>query len=339
MTIEYYIEKCPHVTEVTEGTRFRSPSEVGVIWASRFLSTRTTWLDFRTLGRPFAKRNDRKKVFVSDTISFIEHGSSATHRIVIYSDATSGNAAGAWKTVSSAAQSYAYAEQSAVESPHGGPLQHWPNSVYQLFGNNSNTFIREMARAIGRDADGFPGGSLPGNEYPQGVPYPRIYSCSRALRLMKKTVPILFLLLLQGCLMWSWQRDLGTCRELSPGVYGCVVRVPRSEQLVSVGANIVYMGENHVPIKSLRVRITNEESHEIQVQGISPFVFLKPGESCEFTVEVYQYSKGVDVADICVFHTNHGAIRVRFEISGENLDDTKIEINGIGGIGRITRPW
>ena len=63
----------------------------------------------------------------------------------------------------------AYAEQRSVED--SGPLQHWPNSVYQLFGNNSNTFIREMARAIGRDADVIGGVHL-GNESPQAVPYP-----------------------------------------------------------------------------------------------------------------------------------------------------------------------
>jgi len=38
-------------------------------------------------------------------------------------------------------------------------------------GNNSNTFIREMARVIGRDADVI-GGNHPGAIYAQPVAYP-----------------------------------------------------------------------------------------------------------------------------------------------------------------------
>jgi hypothetical protein len=167
MTIEYYIEKCPHVTE---GTTFRSPSEIGVSGPARAYQLEPHSGYFgHWENNPTPGRNPPNQIFVPIAISFIESGSEATHRIVIYSDATSGNAAGAWKTVSDAAKSYQYAEQSDVE--RSGPLQHWPNSMYQLFGNNSNTFIRIMARAIGRDADDI-GGILPGNEYPQAVPDP-----------------------------------------------------------------------------------------------------------------------------------------------------------------------
>ena len=168
MSIEYYVEKCPHVTE---GTKFRSPSEVGVSgWAHAYELEPIGGIFGHWKTNPEPGRNPPNQIFIPVTISFIEPRSPATHRIVIYSDATSGNAAGAWKTISGAAQSYSYAEQPAVEK--SGPLQHWPNSVYQLFGNNSNTFIRFLAHAIGRNADDIGGGVLPGNESPQTVPYP-----------------------------------------------------------------------------------------------------------------------------------------------------------------------
>jgi hypothetical protein len=149
---------------------------------------------------------------------------------------------------------------------------------------------------------------------------------------MKKVIPILFLVLLQGCLIWSRQWDLGTCRELSPGIYSCIVKVkfPKGFDGVSVGINIVYKTEKHLPVKSLKIRIENEESYPIHIQGISEFVVvLKPGESHELTVTVSQYTNGAG-ADICGF--GEGA-RVKFDISGENLDDTIIKINELGGYG------
>jgi hypothetical protein len=88
---------------------------------------------------------------------------------VIFSDVASGNAAAKWQDIEAAAATYPYAEQ---ESNHGRLLR-WPNSKYELFGNNSNTFIRHMARAIGRDAD-VVGGDWrhPGNIFAVPVPHP-----------------------------------------------------------------------------------------------------------------------------------------------------------------------
>lgn len=146
---------------------------------------------------------------------------------------------------------------------------------------------------------------------------------------MKKMVPFLLLLFLQGCLTWSWQRDLGTCQEISPGLYGCVIKVPKSSAVVNVVADISFKNEKHSPIKSLRVRIQNEESHEIQIQGMSPNIFLKAGESYEFTVKAGQDANGAG-AYICAFNA---PVRVRLDISGENLDDAIIKISGMAGDG------
>lgn len=147
---------------------------------------------------------------------------------------------------------------------------------------------------------------------------------------MKKAVPFLFLILLQGCLVWSRQWDLGMCRELSPGHYSCTLKIPKSSEVVSVGVKIFYKTEKHVQAKKLRIRIENEESHTIQIQGISPFVLLKPNETTEFDVKVGPATKGVDGAYICAFNT---AVRVKFDIYGENLDGSTIRIKGLGGGG------
>jgi hypothetical protein len=54
-----------------------------------------------------------------------------------------------WNLIIAAALGYKYAEQ----LPSGSPVKNWPNSKYQLPpGNNSNTFIHEMSRVIGRKA-------------------------------------------------------------------------------------------------------------------------------------------------------------------------------------------
>jgi hypothetical protein len=147
---------------------------------------------------------------------------------------------------------------------------------------------------------------------------------------MKKTVPFLFLLLLAGCLTWSRQWDLGTYREASPGVYSCVLKIPRSSEVVNVGADIFHHSEKYIPVQCLKIRIENEESHEIQIQGIPTFVFLKPGESYEFTVKAGPATKDVDGAYICAFNAPVG---VKLDISGEHLDDTTIKITGDAGYG------
>jgi hypothetical protein len=150
---------------------------------------------------------------------------------------------------------------------------------------------------------------------------------------MKKAIPILFLILLQGCMTWSRQWNLGICRESSAGVHSCAIKVPKSSEVVSVGARIVYPTEKHATIKSLRIRIENEEPHIIQIQGISPSVLLKPKEAHEFTVQAGPAFNTVDGAYICAFPTGKGSIRVKLDILNENLTNTIIKIIGSAGYG------
>lgn len=98
------------------------------------------------------------RAFVWDLVSEIRRRSTPRDFVVIYSDVENPNAAARWRAIVAAATTYAYGEQEA----NYGTLLNWPNSEYELFGNNSNTFIREMARLIGRNAD-VVGGWHPGN--------------------------------------------------------------------------------------------------------------------------------------------------------------------------------
>ena len=87
-------------------------------------------------------------------ISFIQRTSTAKNLHAIYSDTNQQkkDASSKWNQIITAANSYEYAEQ----PPVGKRLKKWPNSKYQLPpGNNSNTFIHEMARKINRSADVF----------------------------------------------------------------------------------------------------------------------------------------------------------------------------------------
>ena len=130
--------------------------------------------------------------------------------------------------------------------------------------------------------------------------------------------------------MWSRQWSFGSCQKMAPGHYSCHLQIPKSCDVVSIGAKIFYRTEKHVPVTSLRIRIENEESHEIQIQGISPSVLLKPGESHDFTVTAGLATKGVDGAYICAFNT---AARVKLDIFSENLEGAKIKISGSVGCG------
>jgi hypothetical protein len=93
--------------------------------------------------------------------------------------------------------------------------------------------------------------------------------------------------------------------------------------------DIVHKTDNYIPVKSLMIRVENEESHEIQIQGISPSVFLKPGESYEFSVKADRDANG-EGAYICAFNT---AVRVKIDISGGYLGDATIRIRGLAGDG------
>jgi RHS repeat-associated protein len=169
MSIENYEENCP---KVEEGRRFNNISEVAPAAPAGYYQLEVDSSHFwhASWSRPKPTAPPEMHM-VADRISYIQKLSTATRRIVIYSDKTSGNAKAAWDKIKSAAESYAYAEQ----DPIGPVLQHWPNSSYRLPwqkpANNSNTFIRKMAHVVGRDADSI-GGNHPGALFAQPVPYP-----------------------------------------------------------------------------------------------------------------------------------------------------------------------
>jgi hypothetical protein len=169
LSIEYYTE--PSKT-TQEGFRFNGEQDV-------LPATRTGAYELEpslSFGHLIDNAGDPPlgippgQMFVPVSISFIVAASAATSRIVIYADGSCGGAVDAWGKIAAAAASYPYAEHGSIDTQRA--LQNWPNSMYQLPpGNNSNTFIREMARAIGRDADVI-GGNHPGAIYPQPVPNP-----------------------------------------------------------------------------------------------------------------------------------------------------------------------
>jgi hypothetical protein len=68
----------------------------------------------------------------------------------------------------------AYIQQASGNPPNppadGG--DQYTGSWYQLLGNNSNTFIRQVAKLIGRNPDVIGGGWIADNQNPQPVPYP-----------------------------------------------------------------------------------------------------------------------------------------------------------------------
>jgi RHS repeat-associated protein len=107
------------------------------------------------------------RTFVWDFVREIRRSSTPRDFVVIYSDVDNPNAKARWKAIVAAATTYPYGEQRATR----GTLFHWPNSQYELFGNNSNTFVREMATVIGRNADVI-GGWHPGNSSAVPVPDP-----------------------------------------------------------------------------------------------------------------------------------------------------------------------
>jgi len=156
MSIEFFTEQCP---SAAEGTRFTRGSQPG---------TRFDSFELQPLLRSY-RHFLSDGAFVWDKISEIRRSSTPRDFIVIYADFDNPqhDALRQWTTIVVAATTYSYGEQRFTR----GWLSRWPNSRYQLFGNNSNTFVREMARVIGRNADVI-GGSHPGNIYAVPVPYP-----------------------------------------------------------------------------------------------------------------------------------------------------------------------
>ena len=94
--------------------------------------------------------------------------------LVLYSDADNGSGSSerGWKQIVAAAAKYAYAEQADANGNVPTTLKQWPNSWYELLGNNSNTFVRQMAKLIKRNPDAIGGGWIAGRSDPEPVTHP-----------------------------------------------------------------------------------------------------------------------------------------------------------------------
>jgi hypothetical protein len=81
-----------------------------------------------------------------------------------------GDVKGEWERIKFLAENYQFAEQEGLY----GSLQNWPNSKYFLptqgNGNNSNTFIRFLARGINKYDPFLNSSNYPGAEFPSVVP-------------------------------------------------------------------------------------------------------------------------------------------------------------------------
>jgi len=166
MSIEFFEEPCP---QTPEGARFSihsiPDSASGPTDAFELQPLLQSYRHFfYTRSKP---TEPPVKTFVWDLVSEIRRRSTPRDFVVIYSDVENVDTVSKWTAVVAAATTYAYGEQEA----NYGTLLNWPNSKYKLFGNNSNTFVREMARVIGRNAD-VVGGLHPGNLSAVPVPDP-----------------------------------------------------------------------------------------------------------------------------------------------------------------------
>ena len=129
-----------------------------------FQTTYTT-----TTGGRDVERTDRV------SISRVQHRTDTDNAdlfVVIYADTKRQQEVGEkWRTIVNAARSCGYAEHGPFV--RGQAARNWPNSLYGNLisgnSNNSNTFIRYLARSIGRSADVIPGRAHPGNSSPQPV--------------------------------------------------------------------------------------------------------------------------------------------------------------------------
>lgn len=136
---------------------------------------------------------------------------------------------------------------------------------------------------------------------------------------MKKAIPILLLMLLQGCMTWSRHWDLGVCRESSIGIYSCAVRIPKCSAVVHLIVKIHHENTQKVGAESMTIRIQNKESHAIEIQGIAPFVHLKPDASYELITPRLE----INDIDICSFDTHSGSIKVIVDVlSGKPAEAT-----------------
>lgn len=113
-------------------------------------------------------------------ISVVRNGSHATREKVLYFDSDDKNVKNKWRALLSQAGSYGY----ATSDP---PVNPTANDVYELFGNNSNTFIKTIVRGAGLPASKL-NGPYPGRESPVNVS--NIYSTPWQLGAPQSPMPV-----------------------------------------------------------------------------------------------------------------------------------------------------
>ena len=143
MSLEFYTQDPPCTKEGHKFTNTTVPSKARMSDAVQLLPDEDTfghYVRYSSLGGRGSPPQYRN-VWQSDWISTIRKSSTAKDLVVIYDDEKK-DAKRQWKNIVSATSNYPYAES----YPLGATLARWPNSTYGFaLGNNSNTFVREMA--------------------------------------------------------------------------------------------------------------------------------------------------------------------------------------------------
>jgi hypothetical protein len=138
---------------------------------------------------------------------------------------------------------------------------------------------------------------------------------------MNKLLLLPLIIMIQGCVTWQRTWNLGVCEESATGSYGCIVKVPKSAAAAHLSAEIKPL-KITVPSTDLKVKLRNNESHTIEIQGLDTgAAYLKPDE--DFVVLSKRDAGGWA---ICSFDTSEGAIRLGVEILGGKPAGTAIRI-------------
>jgi uncharacterized protein RhaS with RHS repeats len=157
-SLHYFKQTC---TTIKKGDHFKPSdlkSDARLIWAKEedWMQLIPEWTRYRVT-MSVSGLSWLPKPRISIPISFISRKNSiaqvslipSTPNVheyeVVYADDAFGftnDSKMKWSIMNGAAILYPYAEQ----PPVGKPLTKWPNSLYEPFGNNSNTFIREMLK-------------------------------------------------------------------------------------------------------------------------------------------------------------------------------------------------
>lgn len=133
------------------------------------------------------------------------------------------------------------------------------------------------------------------------------------------------LFFIQGCVICRhW--NFGTCRESTPNIYSCSFKAPKFSAGVDLFLIIHRATNSPIPEeKTMRIRIQNNGNQDAHIQGIVPFVNLKPRESFEFNiVPSYESNKG----SICSLDTHEGSNKITIDILSGIPKGATVEIVG-----------